>query len=281
VPADVMKHPSRKRITRRVTTKDATGATVSQDFPFYQASDNEVVMNARPGESVKPDFVPLPKKPKDLSPEDDAMWDQWLEDNRRLPTDVETACQPANDKGEDLFDFNMLHELAHAIDDANNFMVARENQSAFGGWITHGGDVDTIAAAVAEAKKFGKTTEQIAYVAALVSRSQAIVPDRPDEGGDEFDRAKNAVDAWYAEAVTDNVWDSDAASARLVVGDRIYHQAYPDTWVSYLATARKRGITSYQFRAPGEWFSELYAAFKSGKLKPEHPSRAWLAKLSI
>jgi len=261
-----------------VTTKDGTGATVNQDFPFYQASDNEVVMNSRPGQHEKPDFM---KKPAGLSPEDDAAWDQWLEDNRRLPKDRPAECQPANDKPEDLFDFNMLHELAHAIDDSNNFMASRENQPAFGGWIMHGGDVDTIAAAVAADKKFDKTPEQIAYVAALISRSQAIVPDRSEEGGDEFDRAKAAVDSWYADAVTDNVWDSEAASSRLVVGSRIYHQAYPDTWVSYAASARKRGITSYQFRAPGEWFSELYAAFKSGKLKPEHPSRAWLAKLSI
>ena len=72
-----------------------------------------------------------------------------------------------------------------------------------------------------------------------------------------------------------------AASEAIVIGTRIYHVAYPSRWVSYLASARKRGITGYRFRAPGEWFSELYAAYKLGKLKPEHPSVSWLKKLSI
>jgi hypothetical protein len=41
--------------------------------------------------------------------------------------------------------------------------------------------------------------------------------------------------------------------------------------------ARKRGIHGYQFRAPGEWFAELYAAYYMGMLKPEHPAvKDWL-----
>ena len=51
--------------------------------------------------------------------------------------------------------------------------------------------------------------------------------------------------------------------------------------MSYQTAARRRGITAYQFRAPGEWFSELYAAFKLKKLKSGHPSEDWLSKLSV
>ena len=40
-----------------------------------------------------------------------------------------------------------------------------------------------------------------------------------------------------------------------------------------------KGIRGYQFRAPAEWFAELYAAFHMGKLKPSHPSAGWLQKL--
>jgi hypothetical protein len=49
--------------------------------------------------------------------------------------------------------------------------------------------------------------------------------------------------------------------------------------VSYDAAARKQGLTGYQFRAPGEWFAELYAAYKAKMLKPSHPAVAWLKKL--
>ncbi len=39
--------------------------------------------------------------------------------------------------------------------------------------------------------------------------------------------------------------------------------------------ARARAISTYQFRSPYEWFSELYAAYHSKKLKDTHPSVAW------
>ena len=47
----------------------------------------------------------------------------------------------------------------------------------------------------------------------------------------------------------------------------------------YRADARQKGLTGYQFRAPAEWFAELYAGYRSGKLKPDHPSVDWLKKL--
>ena len=35
------------------------------------------------------------------------------------------------------------------------------------------------------------------------------------------------------------------------------------------------------FRAPGEWFSELYAAWTLDKLKDGHPAVKWLKTLKI
>jgi hypothetical protein len=37
------------------------------------------------------------------------------------------------------------------------------------------------------------------------------------------------------------------------------HEAYAGTWYRYKHAERKKGISEYQWRAPGEWFSELYA----------------------
>ena len=99
--------------------------------------------------------------------------------------------------------------------------------------------------------------------------------------GDKWDARKQKVDDWIVNATTEGVWSSEASSNAIIIDKRIYQMAYaPNTWVSYLASARKRGITGYQFRAPGEWFSELFAAYKLKKLKPSHPSAGWLSKLS-
>ena len=82
-------------------------------------------------------------------------------------------------------------------------------------------------------------------------------------------------------AQTDGVWSSQAKSELATLDGRVYQESYPNTWTSYQAEARKRGITGYQFRAPGEWFSELYAAWKLDKLKDEHPAVKWLKKLKV
>jgi len=55
-----------------------------------------------------------------------------------------------------------------------------------------------------------------------------------------------------------------------------YQEAYNGKWVSYELAARGAGVSSYQFRAPGEWFAEAYAAFFLKKLKTGHPLYKWL-----
>ena len=42
---------------------------------------------------------------------------------------------------------------------------------------------------------------------------------------------------------------------------RVYQQGYPGQWSSYDSAAQSLGLTNYQFRAPGEWFAECYAAY--------------------
>jgi len=64
---------------------------------------------------------------------------------------------------------------------------------------------------------------------------------------------------------------------QIALGGRVYQEAYSGRWVSYDLGARALGISGYQFRAPAEWFAELYAAHFAGKLNPSHPAvDSWL-----
>ena len=241
IPDDVVNNnPSLKKINRR-----APGGA------FYRPSEDLVVMNSRPKESPKADFQPgvtgrLPAREKD--------------------------SEPANNNPEDLFDFNMLHELAHSIDDAKNYMGQNGSKADHGGWIQHGGDINSIVEAVIKVTGFGKSPEERQYVTDCILRNPTVPPAT-------FKGDKAKFDAFVAAAQTDGVWSNQSLAEKATMGPRIYQEAYPNTWVSYLADARKRGITGYQFRAPGEWFAELYAAWKLGKLKNDHPAVAWLSKL--
>jgi hypothetical protein len=168
----------------------------------------------------------------------------------------------------------MLHELAHSIDDARGYMLANGPKDDHGGWIEIGGDVEQIVEAVIRETGFGKAPAERQYVLDKILRNPATPPAT-------FSGDKARFEKFVAAAQTPKVWDSQALTELATLDKRVYQESYPSTWTSYKAEARKRGITSYQFRAPGEWFSELYAAFKVGKLKPGHPSEGWLKKLKV
>jgi hypothetical protein len=97
-------------------------------------------------------------------------------------------------------------------------------------------------------------------------------------GSDDF-KAYDAFDGWHALATSANVYRRQPDCDAITIGTRIYHEAYARHWVSYVAAARAKGLTGYQFRAPGEWFAELYAGWKTKKLGPRHPALDWLTKL--
>ena len=242
IPDDVIGNPSLKKIVRN-----------SGGGAFYTPSKDEVTMNSRPGESKKADFKPGA--------------------TGRLP-ERDEECKPANNNQEDLFDFNMLHEVAHAIDDARNYMGSHGKEPDHGGWIEIGGAVDQIVAAVLKETGFGKEPEAKQYVLDRILRNPAEPPTT-------FTGDKARFEQFITAAQTDGVWSSQATTELATLDGRVYQESYPNTWTSYKAEARKKGITGYQFRAPGEWFSELYAAWKLGKLKDGHPAVKWLKTLKI
>ena len=173
------------------------------------------------------------------------------------------------------FDWNVQHEIGHALDDRKNFMSTRAGNAEFGAWEDHGGDMLGVATAAAAA--FALTDVTAEMIAKYLDNGTE--PATPPSGW-------ITVKTWAGLTTSNsNPWDKgalctqSAASGGLLLGTRVYHQAYPSHWFSYAAAARKQGITGYQFRSPGEWFSELYAAYKSKVLQSSHPANTWLDKL--
>jgi hypothetical protein len=174
------------------------------------------------------------------------------------------------------FDFTVLHEVGHAVDDAQNIMGGPRADDA--GWDTHG----TGHVAKKIAAKVGYDADYIERMLDDAS-SKAPLGKPPHPDGvkmADWERGRRDAEAWVkAIRVGKELWDDAAGSKAHQIDQRVYHEAYEGTWVSYKYAARSKGITGYQFRAPAEWFAELYAAYHMGKLNPKHPAAQWLAKL--
>ena len=82
--------------------------------------------------------------------------------------------------------------------------------------------------------------------------------------------------------------DETMAKMARPFGGRYFQRAYPGTgnkadrkrnaqWVSFQVDSRKDAVSQYQYRAPGEWFAELYAHYYLGTLEG-HPLYRWFKR---
>lgn len=190
--------------------------------------------------------------------------------------EVDEDCKPV-DNQQKQFNWIALHEVGHAIDDATKFMNGRRANPKFGGWLSSSAEE----AAAAAAEQFGYPKEYIAKV--LNNKGKPLPADAPaDPNGnpDAWAQAQTAAEAWCAKVVEGHaMWNKAADCTAAAIGGRVYQQAYANQWYSYPLAARNQGIAAYQFRSPGEWMAELYAAYYSGKLKESHPAVSWLKDL--
>jgi hypothetical protein len=196
---------------------------------------------------------------------------------KMFPDGRDDVCQPKNTKVKTtFFDWATLHEVGHSVDDKHGYMNKNGEKTDHGGWQAE--TVGSIAQTAADHFKWDKT-----YISTLLNNPKAT-PDVPDKlkKKEGWEETKKKVDAWCrAIVVGEQLWMDGVESKKRAIGDppRVYQQSYSSRWTSYEYAARRKGIHGYQFRAPGEWFAELYAAFYSDKLKDKHPAVKFLKEL--
>ena len=190
---------------------------------------------------------------------------------------VKPGCEPVNTGvAMPYFDFATLHEVGHAVDDAENIMKGGRAKDA--GWESHGtGHIAKVAASF-----FHYDADYIEDMLDSKTNTPPKHAPKPPNGVKpaDWEAARTKVEAWtQAIRVTSKPWWNAGSAKDTQIGGRCYLESYEGDWASYEFEARSQGITGYQFRSSVEWFAELYAAFHTQRLNPKHPATAWLRKL--
>lgn len=187
--------------------------------------------------------------------------------------DVDPDSVPVEAEAITYFSWNTLHEVGHAVDAKLNFMTSKGN--AMVGWVEYGGNTYPIAQAIA-----GKFNYDAAYISAYMLDATPPIPEPDGCDAEEWERRRVLSCAWVDRVrVGNDPWQTSASAKDCDIGGTCYQESYAGSWTSYPMAQRKKGVSGYQFRSPLEWFSEVYAAYHTGKLNPNHPAQEWLKTL--
>jgi hypothetical protein len=180
-----------------------------------------------------------------------------------------TAAVPVNQ-----FNATLRHEIGHAVDAQLGIMATWGRQNAAGGWTKYGSYsafVDAIIAAAGGMSGHGYPDERL-YKRAMVhavTNTMRFTAALTALGGDAA-----AAAAFQSTGPVSVVWEPRNwtgggsgpwyTNAWVTAGDRNFQRAYDDqrSLYSFLAAERTaRMVTQYQWRAPGEWFAEVYQVY--------------------
>ena len=200
------------------------------------------------------------------------------------PTNMGATNASQTDAGDPLaganrFDETVRHEVGHAVDSQLGWSASGEpSKRARGGWTVYAQDHDRCAKAMINASD-GAIARRIStnkrrdiravMVNVMANRTPTTIATdlaalpwwgKLSAGLQNAllnDRALVALGGQFSEA---GPWWQ--AGGGIQVGKYAFHESYDSTdWVRYQHAARGWKVSTYQFRAPGEWFAEAYAAY--------------------
>lgn len=177
--------------------------------------------------------------------------------------------------GVNRFDKVVRHEVGHAVDArigaSDGYCLTPQG----GSWLDHGTDyatitqtmVDASAGPIKDHEPEDQRTAIIGAIEAAVTAGNGGAAETNIEALDfwgdlEEDKQDELlgddVIAALAQATGDPWYNADNGGTPL--GGRIYQKSY-SYWTSYDVNSRARKVSTYQHRAPGEWFAEAYATY--------------------
>jgi len=178
--------------------------------------------------------------------------------------------------GGNYFDQTVRHEIGHAVDAKIGGFAGMCSRPVGGEWLYHFASnleplarrlvqwsvgpiwalddtaLDTVIEALGEAMAEGSAPDMLTRLEALPAWKRLSAEQR---AAIENDPAIEVLSIGL-----DQPWQN-ASGGGVPVDGRIYQESYGGVWASYRVDARSRAVSQYQFRAPGEWFAEAYAAY--------------------
>lgn len=202
-----------------------------------------------------------------------------------------TLSEKWNNRGQDVFegknyfDATVRHEVGHAVDHRHGFSDVRCLTPNGGSWIIYNGDVRGMVQEYLDLNNsalsnhpacLGMVKLEIAKLITATANMDAVktevirmMNETSNAAGLQFDRAIVDNDPIFEDMQKANLQRPWKSSNPKVVGGRTFVYSNDNSLSSYDSAARARQVSNYQFRAPGEWFAEAYAAYYQPDQTPQ------------
>lgn len=209
-----------------------------------------------------------------------------------VPLEHHKEIERANSAGEPAtvqwFKQVSLHEVGHAVDDANGYMKQHRDDGQHGAWLESGLEAAFKHYASGLQKKIGSETisvgpseaptiwRPIDFIAFSFQREPIKLQNINIDNQDIRQVAADISALVAGLKAGAKFWNQGLSAAQKIAAlatedGRVHFEAYKGQWWSFDVKQRANAVSDYQWRSPGEWFAEPYALHLQGKLDKNHP----------
>ena len=205
-------------------------------------------------------------------------------------SDSRTLSDKWNNRGQDVFtgknyfDASVRHEVGHAVDHEHGFSTAYCGTANGGGWTTFATAMNMVQDYLNQ-NNSALSNHQACLgmvkleIAKLITAEETVGNVKTEVIRLMTQTSNNHALAFNADIVRNDSIFEDLQKVNLQkpwkssggndVGGKTYVYSKDTSLYSYDTAARARQVSNYQFRAPGEWFAEAYAAYYQPDQTPQ------------